>query len=478
MRVCSDLNITEIPHIWIEVHLLLRRGSLISSSRKRLMPTMDQRGLLALLYRRAGFGATMQELDRSMSVGFGGTVNGLISGLSQKVDIADSIALPKLTKPPYFVPKGSANLQAIKAFNRELSSEISDLRIWWIGRMMSTSVPLREKLTFFLHCHFPTAVSKVRFPYYMYRQNQIFRSMGPGNFTSLTSAVATDPAMLIWLDASTDRPPDPNENFARELMERFTMGLGSYSELDVRSAAFAFTGWHLDQKTGRFAINEKAHRPSSIPFLGHSKIATGQQVIDIVTHTEASARFVTASFWSRFVYPITTSDPIVIELANTYAKDRDLTNLLQAILLHPRFGSTQTATGLIKQPTEYVVGVLRALGVGVPELSDPKLALLPLMASMGQVLFDPPSVGGWPQNEYWLSTAAALARWRFASKLASTADISFVADSPIRSRLDAVSELLSVSSWTRSSAAALNKASKNPQILLSLALVSPEYVSN
>lgn len=433
---------------------------------------------MALLFRRAGFGASRLELDSSMTVGFEGTVKTLISGLGVKLDAADSIVPPRLSKPPYLVPNASASLAARKAFNLELNSEIVDLRIWWLRQMLSTAFPLREKLTFFLHCHFPTAISKVRFPYYMYRQNQIFRTLGPGNFTSLTSAVATDPAMLIWLDASTDRLPDPNENFARELMERFTMGIGNYTELDVRSAAFAFTGWHLNQKTGQFAINKKGHRPSSIPFLGHSKVATGQQVIDIVTHSQASARFVVASFWSRFVYPIGISDPTVVELAKIYATDWNITSLLHAMILHPKFASVQSSTGLIKQPTEYVVGALKALGVNESQLSSPKLTLLPLMASMGQVLFDPPSVGGWPQNEYWLSTAAALARWRFAIKLVSTSDISFVADSPVRSRLDAVSELLSVASWTPSSADALKRASNNPKTLISLALVSPEYVSN
>lgn len=442
------------------------------------MATMDQRGSLSLLYRRAGFGASRLELDSSISLGYEGTLNSLISGLNGTLDPADKVIVPELNRPPFNLPKASTSLAARKAFNLSLARESNELKLWWLGRMLSTSFPLREKLTFFLHCHFPTAVSKVRFPYYMYRQNQIFRTIGAGNFTSLTQMVATDPAMLIWLDASTDRLPDPNENFARELMERFTMGIGNYSEMDVRSAAFAFTGWHLNQKTGQFAVNKKGHRPSAIPFLGHSQVTSGQQVINIVTNTEASARFVVASFWSRLAYPIRTSDPIVVELANTYANGRNITNLLRSIFLHPEFISTSSLTGLIKQPTEYVIGALRALNVTTADLSNPKLPVLSLMASMGQVLFDPPSVGGWPQNEYWLSTAAALARWRFATALVSVGDISFVSDAPMRSRLDAVSLLLSVFSWTSSTMATLTKASKDPKMMICLALVSPEYVTN
>jgi len=439
---------------------------------------MDSESALALLYRRAGFGGTPTDLAQARALGYSGTVDKLIRGLQLPDPSADAIAIPAMIQPPFFKPGALNSPTARQNFNRMLAQEHTDLTNWWIGRMVAANNPLKEKLTFFLHCHFPTAISKVLYPVYMYRQNQIFRSMGSGDFTTLTTAISTDPAMLIWLDAGTDRLPDPNENFARELMERFTMGIGTYSEYDVRAAAFAFTGWHLNTATGQFAIAAKQH--SSVPqnFLGHQGVTTGQQVIDIATKSQASAKFVVASVWSRFAYPITPTDPLVAELAAAYSKDRNMANLLRAVFGHPSFLSPESANGLIKQPTEYVIGALRALHVAPNRIPTLKPPIIGFLNSLGQVLFDPPSVGGWPQNEYWLSTSSALARWRFAHWLGLAGDVSLVADSAPSSRVDAAAEMLSINSWSSSTSAALKQAVGNPHMLVSLALVSPEFVTN
>ena len=439
---------------------------------------MDMRSALALLYRRAGFGATSSELSQASALGFTASLTKLLGGLQQADPPADAIEVPTMLLPPFYKPKSLNTPAAIAQFNQTLSQERIALTNWWLGRMVASTNPLKEKLTFFLHCHFPTAISKVRFPEYMYRQNQIFRTLGGGDFANLTMAVSTDPAMLIWLDAGTDRMPDPNENFARELMERFTMGIGTYTELDVRAAAFAFTGWHLNNSTGQFAIAPKLHSNTPQTFLGHQGVTTGQEVINIVTRTSACAQFVVSSVWSRFAYPVKPSDPLVVELASTYSNDRNMTNLLRTVFEHPNFLSASTATGLIKQPVEYVVGALRALKIPAARIPAIKPPIMNALASLGQVLFDPPSVGGWPQNEYWLSTSAALARWRFAHQIALLSDVSLVADSPPASRVEAVGELLSITSWSPSTAAALKKASVNPHTLVTLALVSPEYVTN
>lgn len=439
---------------------------------------MDARDAMALLYRRAGFGATSRELQQSLPQGYDSLVTKLLGGLTQADPQADAIAIPKMMQPPFSIPKASADKSQRLLFNKMLNTERVALTNWWIARMVVAEHPLKEKLTFFLHCHFPTAISKVRFPVYMYRQNQLFRSMGSGDFATLVAAVATDPAMLIWLDAAFDRMPDPNENFARELMERFTMGIGTYSELDVRAAAFAFTGWHLNQMTGKFAINLRAHSSTPVTFLGKSGVTTGNQVIDIVTRTSASARFVVASLWSRFAYPITPNDPLIIDLASSYAEDRNISKLLNNVFHRPEFLSEATATGLIKQPVEYVVGALKSLGVGAVSIVKFKPAIINVLASLGQVLFDPPSVGGWPQNEYWLSTSGALARWRFAHQLSLVGDVSLVADASPQSRLDAAAQLLSISGWSSASKEALQGAGGNPHMIVTLALVSPEYLSN
>jgi uncharacterized protein (DUF1800 family) len=344
--------------------------------------------------------------------------------------------------------------------------------------MVASTNPLAEKLTFLMHGQFPTAISKVRYPVFMYRQNQIFRTMGRGSFDSLTQAIATDPAMLIWLDAASDRASDPNENFARELMERFCMGIGNYTEADVRAGAACFTGWTLDRAKGTFLFDPATHDNTPQVFLGNQNVNTGTQVIDIVTHSAASARYVPARFWSHLAYPVATTDPVVADLVPAYESDHDMTKLLQAIFEHPAFVSTAATTGLIKQPTEYVVGALRAFGLGVSHLAAHTKQIQQTLAGLGQVLFDPPSVGGWSQNSYWLSTAAALVRWRFAQGLVRLVDLSPVADATAPARPDAAAEVLSVPGWSATTLSALRGASADPEALMVLALVSPEYVSN
>ena len=169
---------------------------------------------------------------------------------------------------------------------------------------------------------------------------------------------------------------------------------------------------------------------------------------------------------------------MVGDLAPGYAADHDVANLLSAIVTHPDFASSTTANGLIKQPVEYVVGALRALGVSGATIQAHPDGVLAVLAGLGQVPFNPPSVGGWGQNSYWLSTAAALTRWQFAARLSAEADLSLVADTGGRSRVEAAAQLLSVPSWSSTTAKVLAGAVGNPANLVTLALVSPEYVSN
>ena len=284
--------------------------------------------------------------------------------------------------------------------------------------------------------------------------------------------------MLIWLDASSDLASDPNENFARELMERFTMGIGNYTEADVRAAAYCFTGWQLDLRTGQFSISALDHSNAPQTFLGHTGINSGEQVIEIATATTASAHYVPSAFWSHLASPVTPASPVAQDLAPGYAADRSVATLLSSIVEHPDFATTTTLNGLVKQPVEYVVGVLRALGVTAAEVEALPGGLLGILSGLGQIPFDPPSVGGWDQNGYWLSTASALVRWEFARAMAHRGDISLVADAPKAGRVDAAAQLLSVPTWSSATAAGLARAAADPPELVTLALVSPEYVRN
>src|SRR5487761_1920675 len=277
------------------------------------------RSQIAHLYRRAGFGIQNAALNIAVPGGYVGSVNRLLSGLTA----ADSGG----PRPP--------RLSSAQALNTgrggNTYDEFNALVGWWLEKMAYTTTPLREKLTLLLHGQFPTGIEKVGLPIYMYRQNEIFRNLGAGPFDRLTSAVSLDPAMLIWLDVSSNQRLSPNENFARELMERFTMGVGNYSQHDVREAARAFTGWGIAYPSGGFEFDTWAHDFGEKSFLGFHGNLDGEDIVRIVTHSDAAARFIPARMWSFLAYPVSTSDPVVTELAAVFRQELDMTALLRAI---------------------------------------------------------------------------------------------------------------------------------------------------
>ena len=435
------------------------------------MTTSSTSSTLAHLFRRAGFGATPAEIEAAEKLGFEAAVDKLLAGLTEVDAAGSALGVPHLT------PLAQAN---IPGFSYDDYTEFVALSTWWIDRMIVSDTPLREKLVLLLHEQFPTSYQKVGYADLMYRQNQLFRTLGAGSFDALTQAVAQDPAMLIWLDTGTDHKAHANENFARELMERFTMGVGNYTEDDVREAARAFTRWTLDYTTGDFFFNVYDHDGSEKRFLGKAGRWQGQDIIGIATHTTASAKWVVARFWSWLAFPVTTKDPVVAELARDYKKDLNVKNLLEAILHHPHFVSARARAGLVKQPIEYLVGTLRLLGLRTAAFSEGTLVYL--LASLGQQPFVPLNVGGWGQNQYWLSTSASNNQLSLAWSVAQYADLTEIVDlngSP-GAQVDAVTKLLAVDAWSNRSYRALWKTADkaSAQELLVMALVSPEYLLN
>jgi len=435
------------------------------------MTTSSTTRALAHLYRRAGFGATPAEIEAAEKIGYETSADKLLAGLSEPDHAGSALALPQLT------PLAQAN---VPGFSYDDYQEFIALSTWWIDRMIVTDTPLREKLVLLLHEQFPTSYQKVGYADLMYRQNELFRTLGPGSFEELTLAVAQDPAMLIWLDTGTDYKAHPNENFARELMERFTMGVGNYTEEDVRQSARAFTGWTLDYTTGNFFFNVYDHDGGEKRFLGKTGRWQGQDIINIVTHTTASSKWVVARLWSWLAYPVTTEDAVVADLAPGYKKDLNVTNLLTAILHHPDFVSTRALHGLVKQPVEYLVGTLRLLGLRTAAFSEGTLVYL--LAALGQQLFVPLNVGGWGQNQYWLSTSASNSQLSLAWNVAQYADLTEILDlngNP-GAQVDAVKKLLAIDAWSDRTYRALWKTADkgSAQELLVMALVSPEYLLN
>ena len=462
------------------------------------------RSNIAHLLRRAGFGATAAELDLAVQHGYQATVEALLSGLHDPDTTGDRISVPTFTSPYVAPGQRPTDPAARMAFDRQRrqvqDQEYQALQQWWLNRMIATSTPLREKLTLLWHNHFATGFTKVRNAGFMYRQNQLLRTMGGGNFETLTQALAHDAAMMYWLDTETNVAGHPNENFARELMELFTLGIGNYTETDVQQAARTFTGWSLAPQTGDFVFRAQRHDNGTKTLLGQSGNFNGTDTVRIVTHHPASAQWVVAKLWSHLAYPVATGDPIVGQLAPAYARDLDVTALLRAIFAHPEFLSPTARGSLVKMPIEYMVGICRAFGLnadlqpsdaapgataaaagkakGGGDARGAPASVRAILIRLAQEPFNPPSVGGWPQNEYWLNTATSLTRLQVGMSLAARLDLGWLSGLPVNQRLDAVATRLSIDGWGQTTAGALNHVASNPAVLVGLALSAPETVLN
>ncbi|MDQ1391685.1 MAG: hypothetical protein QOF30_662 [Acidimicrobiaceae bacterium] len=466
--------------------------------------TDPNRANIAHLLRRAGFGAHPDEVDQATRAGYRATVESLLAGLRAPDPAGDAVRLPDLTAARVTLgplPTDPAARQAYQRQRRALENrQYVALQRWWLDRMIVTSTPLREKLTLLWHGHFATAFQKVRVAGLMYRQNQLFRTLGGASFEALTQAVAKDAAMMLWLDTESNVAGHPNENFARELMELFTLGIGNYSEADVQEAARAFTGWTLSLGNGEFVLNARRHDSGVKTVLGQTGNLDGTDVVTLITRSPASSRFVVAKLWSHLAYPVSTTDPIVGPLAAAYAQDLNITSLLRAILLHPGFTSPTARQGLVKQPIEWVVGLARAFGVDADvkptgaaagaagaagsagpatgAAATPRTALSSVLTLLAQEPFNPPSVGGWPQNSYWLNTATSLIRLQFAASLGPRLDLSWLTALPANQRPAELAHRLSVDGWGQTTLAALNHVASQPTALVALALCAPEYILN
>ncbi len=287
--------------------------------------------------------------------------------------------------------------------------------VWWLDRMLTTPAPLQEKMTLFLHGHFATAANqKGIYGLEIVDQNNLLRSSALGNWRELTHAVARDPAMLKWLDQARSGKAHPNENFARELMELFTLGLGNYTEQDVRESARAFTGFALARRNGPFVYRPDLHDDGSKTFLGRTGNFNGDDVIDIIFAQPAAPRLFARKLLEFFVY--TDPEPELVDATAALIRKNDFNMLpvMSTVLRSNVFYSDRAYRALVKSPVEFVIGSYQLFGV-----TQTKPEVIGVLGRMGQVPFHPPSVKGWDGGASWLNTQTVLARENFASSLTS-----------------------------------------------------------
>ena len=308
-----------------------------------------------------------------------------------------------LTQPPAWVTEATqpARINRLtederKAYYAERGRRQGQLRAWWWQEMLTTPSPLTEHMALFWHGHFATGMQKVAEPQLMYAQNVLLRRHALGNFGSLLHGMARDPAMLVWLDGLNNRKGQPNENFAREVMELFTLGEGHYTQQDVKEAARAFTGWSRNGETGEFVYRPDWHDDGEKTVLGVSGRLDGDGVIDILLARPETARFVVGKLWGEFVSPpLNEADQREIQrLAAGFRESGfEIKPLLRGLFATPAFQSR--GGSLVKSPVELIIGSLRLFDLQPVDWA-------PLMAEaegMGQQLFNPPNVKGWPGGD-------------------------------------------------------------------------------
>lgn len=285
-------------------------------------------------------------------------------------------------------------------------TKLPDLRRWWLTRMVLTKRPLLEKMTLFWHGLLTSSYSASARTNLMYVQNEFLRTHALGSLSDLLVGITTDGAMLKWLDGTGSGKAHPNENYARELMELFTMGVGNYTEADVRAGARALTGWVVD-KQNQVVFRPQAHDDSVKTYLGHTGNFGVKDVISIILDNPATPRYLAGRMWSFFVYP----DPTDAELATVITAYRqskgNIRSMMEAVLRSPAFSSPKAYRALVKSPVELIAGFARQMGHPIDA------ATAAAGDAMGQGLLDPPNVAGWPPGAAWLSTGSWMARMRY-----------------------------------------------------------------
>ncbi|MGH3830970.1 MAG: DUF1800 domain-containing protein [Pseudonocardiaceae bacterium] len=432
--------------------------------------TITERDAVRRLLQRVGLGPRPGELDSSAaSSSFDATLAALTTPATGVDAGVAATPAPVFGPAPKRLGK-TAPIAARHAQFREQAEQARQLVVWWLDRMSAVSAPFPERMTWFWHGHFATSVKKVHLAQLMSLQNDTQRRLGRGDFRALAQAMIIDPAMLIWLDGGGNRVGRPNENLAREFMELFTLGVGNYSETDVRQAARALTGWQVDYTTDSPVFHPRAHDAGPETVLGAPGSYTAPSLVDLVITQPASPRFLAQRIWTRFVAD-TPPDPDTLErLVAAYGPGHDITALLRAAVSSPTFRAPTSV--LVREPVLWLVGALRALRAPASTLAP--AALSAALNGLGQTPFAPPNVGGWPAGTPWLTTAAAMTRLRVARALATVGDISPVTDAAPATRVDATAALLGLPTLTDRTRTALGTLTAQPAQLVALALASPE----
>jgi len=386
------------------------------------------------LLQRAGFGGSPDEIDQLADLKPAEAADRLLGPTKPDPTMPPpNVLKPGLTEQQRFLRKKLRLLppkereqkgrELYRAVRAEQDRRLTEIRGWWLDRMAQPALAAREKLVLFLHGHFATSAEKVRNPIMLFNQNQMFREKAYGRWHELVLGVAKDPAMLIYLDGSKNRADAPNENFARELFELFTLGVGNYTEQDIQESARALAGWTVGwpHKPGEpedqentppvFMDRKNWHDLKSKKIFGQRGSFDGEDVVRIALSQKAAPVWITRKLW-RFYAGWFPEEDLQTELAEEWKRlDGAMRPFLQAMWTHPAFYDPQHAEDRVKSPTEWLVGLCRQLGCPLPA---PALASN-MLAELGQKLLEPPNVKGWDGGITWINTSTLAKRYEYTS---------------------------------------------------------------
>ncbi len=395
------------------------------------MALTTEREKIAHLLRRFGFGASEAELNFYAGKGLAGTIDLLLN--PEQVPEAFDFDVERLRSP------------------RDKSLNIAAVQSWWYYRMLATTRPLVEQMTLFWHDHFATSAAKVDVSIAMHAQIETIRANCLGKFKDLLIAVSQDPAMIYWLDNQFNVKGKPNENFSREIMELFTVGIGHYTEKDVQEAARAFTGWTYgvgrrafqpDKPRGgaQFVFREERHDFGTKVILGNTGDFDGLDVIGILCGNPNTSRTISNKVWEWFAYT-NPDDAIIDRLAAKFtASGLNIKALLREIMNSPEFYSSKAERKIVKNPVSFCISTLRQLGFGASitrQIGEPtgdaevdagnvRRAIYPTRVilngtnSMGMKVMFPPDVAGWDSGIGWISSATMIERIKWADRIFGT----------------------------------------------------------
>lgn len=381
------------------------------------MPILSNTNVKHLLARTL-FGFSKDQFQQAMGYGT----------LEDLVDRA-LLSTQKLPAPPN--PWVDALPVQVQQDSGDAGTWYRELTYWWYNRMVTEGINMQEKMVLFLHNHFSCERDKVNYPQYMYQQNQLFRKYAFGNFKQLVKEVSIDPTMLIYLDGNGSRGTGPNENYGRELMELFTLGIGNYTENDIKQAAKVLSGWQVKGLTAAFD-STRWYKETTLTIFGKTAQFNVNALIDLIFEQKACAEFICRKLYEAFIY-YKPDEAFVSQMASVLrTSNYEMKPLLRFMFLSDHFYQAAFRASDIKDPQELMVGSLKALQVKTPDLVN----LYDMAKLLQMQLFQPPNVAGWPGQRDWISSTTYSYRGGFTDSLLTGKRFNGTA---VTGKLDAVS---------------------------------------